>query len=209
MTAEAPLDDLVGPALVLLVRHGATEWSTAGRHTGRTDVELTPDGVDQARRVGPLLGRLLEQRGATERPVVVTSPLRRARHTAELALPNLAAEVIDQIVEVDYGEYEGLTAAEIRARVPGWTLFTHGCPGGESLAAVGARCDSFVAKMERVASGRTVIAFTHGHLSRILTARMLGLPASAGATLHNDTATVAVLDHRRGDLVLTGWNIPG
>jgi broad specificity phosphatase PhoE len=198
-----------GPALVLLVRHGETEWSASGRHTGRTDVELTPAGREQARKVGPLLGKLLEQRGATERPMVVTSPLLRARHTAELALPNLPADELPQIIEVDYGDYEGLTAAEIRSRVPGWTLFTHGCPGGESLSAVGARCDSFVAKMERVASGRTVIAFTHGHLSRILTARMLGLPADAGAAFHNDTATVAVLDHRRDDLVLTGWNIPG
>ncbi len=98
---------------------------------------------------------------------------------------------------------------QIMERNPQWNLFTQGCPGGESIAAVSARCDSFIAKMERMATGRTVVAFTHGHFSRILTARMLGLPAAAGSVFYNETATVGVLDHRRGELVLTGWNIAG
>jgi probable phosphoglycerate mutase len=140
---------------------------------------------------------------------VFASSLARARQTAELAMHECEIEEAHQLVEVDYGEYEGLTSVQILERNPQWNLFVDGCPGGESIAAVAARCDSFIAKMERVATGRTVVAFTHGHFSRILTARMLGLPPSAGSAFYNETATIGVLDHRRGDLVLTGWNISG
>ncbi len=191
------------PALVLLVRHGATEWSVTGQHTGRTDLPLTEDGVAQALASGPLIEELLEGR----EPVVYTSPLERAARTAELALPHRTAETLDVLMEFDYGDYEGLTSTQIMERDPEWDLFSSGCPGGESIMQVSARCDAFVAKVERIAVGRAVVAFTHGHLSRILTARLLNLPASGGASLWNDTATVGVINEHRGKLVLVGWNL--
>jgi len=191
------------PALVLLVRHGATEWSVSGQHTGRTDLSLTEQGVTQALAVGPLIEELLDGR----EPLVYTSPLERAARTAELALPNRPAESLDGLMEFDYGEYEGLTSSQIMERDPEWDLFETGCPGGESILQVSARCDAFVAKVERVGAGRAVVAFTHGHLSRILTARMLNLPASGGASLWNDTASVGVINEHRGRLVLVGWNL--
>jgi len=189
---------------VLLVRHGETDWSARGCHTGRTDVAMTDAGITQARRLRETLAALLRTRPD---PLVFTSPLTRARDTATLALPEQLAEETHLLRELDYGEYEGLTADDIRTRVPDWNLFTDGAPGGESLPAATARCDSFIAKLERVAVGRTVVAFTHGHFSRILTTRLLGVPASAAAVLHNDTASIGLLDHRRDRLVLTGWNL--
>ncbi|MCU1359852.1 MAG: acid phosphatase, partial [Ilumatobacteraceae bacterium] len=188
-----------GPDLVLLVRHGATEWSALGRHTGRTDVDLTEQGRQQTKALRTILYRLIDSRHTDppQPPMVFTSTLNRARQTAALAMPEADAEEAHQLVEMDYGDYEGLTSAQIHQKDPDWDLFTQGCPGGESMAAVSARCDSFIAKMERMAAGRTVVAFTHGHFSRILTARMLGLPASAGRVFYNETATVGVLDHRR------------
>ncbi len=191
------------PALVLLVRHGATEWSVSGQHTGRTDLSLTEEGVAQALAAGPLIEELLEGRD----PLVFTSPLERAARTAELALPHRPAEPLDALLEFDYGDYEGLTSSQIMERDPEWNLFTTGCPGGESIMQVSARCDAFVAKVERVGAGRAVVAFTHGHLSRILTARMLNLPAAGGASLWNDTASVGVINEHRGKLVLVGWNL--
>ena len=114
---------------------------------------------------------------------------------------------LDALMEFNYGDYEGLTSSQIMERDPEWDLFTAGCPGGESIMQVSARCDAFVAKVERVGAGRAVVAFTHGHLSRILTARMLNLPASGGASLWNDTASVGVINEHRGKLVLVGWNL--
>lgn len=191
------------PSLVLLVRHGATEWSELGRHTGRTDIPLTDLGIRQATAVGPVIRQLLD--GAD--PLVFTSPLQRAARTAELAMPGVEATVVDSLVEYDYGQHEGRTSSEILAIQPDWNLFTTGCPGGEGPHQVSARCDSFVAKLERIASGRAVVAFTHGHLSRILTARLLGLPASTGAALYNETASVGMINVHRGRWVLVGWNI--
>lgn len=188
---------------MLLVRHGATEWSVSGQHTGRTDLPLTTDGVAQARAAGPMIEGLLEGR----EPLVYTSPLARAAHTAELALPQYPAERLDALMEFNYGDYEGLTSSQIMDRDPEWDLFSSGCPGGESIMQVSARCDAFIAKVERVCAGRAVVAFTHGHLSRILTARMLNLSASAGASLWNDTASVGVINEHRGKLVLVGWNL--
>ena len=175
----------------------------SGQHTGRTDLSLTEEGVAQAMAVGPLIEELLEGRD----PLVYTSPLERAARTAELALPHRGAEPLDALMEFDYGDYEGLTSSQILERDPEWDLFTTGCPGGESMMQVSARCDSFVAKVERVGAGRAVVAFTHGHLSRILTARMLNLPATGGASLWNDTASVGVINEHRGRLVLVGWNL--
>lgn len=191
------------PSLVLLVRHGATDWSLSGQHTGRTDLPLTPQGEDQARRIGPVIQSWL----GDQQPVVYTSPLQRAARTAELAMPRHRAEPVDALVEFDYGNHEGLTTTQILERDPEWNLFASGCPGGESIMQVTARCDSFIAKLERTASGRAVVAFTHGHLSRLLTTRLLGLPAVAAAAMWNDTASLAAIDTHRGRLVLVGWNV--
>ncbi len=192
-----------GPSLILLVRHGATEWSENGRHTGRTDLPLIEKGVRQADRLPPLLATLSE--GAL--PVVFTSPLQRAEQTARRAVPGIEATVVDALAEYDYGTYEGLTAAQISEQQPGWDLFEHGCPGGESLHQVVARCDGFIAKLERTARGRAVIVFTHGHLSRILTTLLVGLRPEAGAVLQNDAASVGIISDKRGRYVITGWNI--
>ena len=175
----------------------------SGRHTGRTDMSLTPEGVAQAVAAGPLIDSLLEGR----EPLVYTSPLERAARTAELALPHLSAEPVPSLMEYDYGSFEGMTSSKILEKDPTWNLFANGCPNGESIQQVGARCDAFIAKLERVAVDRAVVAFTHGHLSRILTARLLQLPASAGASLWNNTATVGVINQHRGKLVLVGWNL--
>ena len=198
-----------GPTLVLLVRHGATEWSTSGRHTGRTDIDLTDFGRDQVRRVRPVLRRLIDERLEGGRLTVFTSPLARAKETAALAMPDVDIDEVPMLAEVDYGDYEGLTIAEIHKIDPTWDVFTTASPGGDSPASAAARCDSFIAKMERVATGGMVVAFTHGHISRMLTARLLGLPVASGAVFYNDTASIAMVELRRGEMVLTGWNIGG
>jgi len=197
--------------MVLLVRHGATEWSTSGRHTGRTDVELTEFGRAQTLRLRPVLHRVIDEHLTDGRLTVFTSPSTRAKQTAALLLPDhaAAAEEVEMLLEVDYGSFEGLTAGEIHDIEPGWTAFTHQSPGGEGPAVVSARCDSFIAKIERVAPGGIVVAFTHGHLSRMLTARLIGMPVQSGSVLYNDTATLAVIEYRRTGMVLTGWNISG
>lgn len=197
------MPDPAGPRRVILVRHGATEWSAIGRHTGRTDVALTPEGRAQALDAIPHLHAVLTEPD----PVVFTSPLRRASDTASLMWPEVAADVSDALAEVDYGSFEGLTGAEIEQRQPDWRVFRHGCPEGEGVSQVVARCDSFIFKMERVAAGRTVMAFTHGHLSRALAVRLMGLEIAAADQLHNDTASIGIIDAKRGRYVLGGWNL--
>ena len=140
-------------------------------------------------------------------PLVFTSPLQRARETARRAVPGVQATEVDALVEYDYGDYEGLTSAEIDEIHPGWELFKDGCPGGESLHQVIARCDAFIAKLERTAVGRTAIVFTHGHLSRLLTTRLVGLDPQAGAVLQNDASSVGIISDKRGHYVIIGWNI--
>ncbi len=198
-----PVTDRPPPlaARIILVRHGATEWSAIGRHTGRTDIPLSELGRREASALGPIVRRL-----AGTDALVFTSPLRRAMDTAAVVMPDVEPQVVDALAEFDYGNYEGLTNEEISEQVPNWNLFTDGCPGGESVRQAGARCDAFAAKLERMAVDRTVVAFTHGHLSRILTARLLELPSETGIAFYNDTATVSVLTARRGRYVLTGWN---
>lgn len=191
------------PSMVLLVRHGATEWSVSGRHTGRTDLPLTEQGVRQATSLQPAIERLLG--GAT--PLVFTSPLQRAADTAKLAMPGIEATVVDDLMEFDYGRYEGLKTSEILARDPKWNLFDCGCPQGEKPAEFSARCNSFADLLQLTAAGRAVVAFTHGHLSRVLTARLLGLPVTTAAALFNETASVGVINVHRGRWVLVGWNI--
>lgn len=178
-----------------LVRHGETEWSRAGRHTSVTDLDLTAAGAAVARRLAPeLAGRPFAQ--------VLTSPRLRARRTAELA--ELQAEVDDDLAEWAYGEYEGLTTPQIRERVPGWTVWTHPCPAGETAAQVGSRLDRVVARA-RGADGDTLVV-AHGHSLRVLAARWLGLSPRDGRLFRLDTATVSVLGDDRGVPVVALWN---
>jgi probable phosphoglycerate mutase len=181
-----------------LVRHGATDWSESGRHTGRTDVPLTTEGEAGAREVASALS-------GRQFALVLTSPLQRARRTAELSgFP--AAEIDDDLREWDYGDYEGITTAEIRDKVPGWTVWTHPCPDGESADQVAARLDRVVERVRSVAGDALV--FGHGHALRALTARWLGEPVAAGRLYRLDTATVSQLGYERDQAVIQAWNVP-
>jgi broad specificity phosphatase PhoE len=187
------------PVEVLLVRHGETEWSRSGRHTGRTDVPLTDLGRDQAE----LLGRRLRGRSFA---LVLTSPLGRARETCRLAGLSEGALVRDDLREWDYGDYEGITTPEIRSRRPDWFLWRDGCPGGETAAEVGARADRVVAELR--AAGGDCAVFAHGHVLRVLAARWLGLPPQEGSLLGLSTATLSILGYERQTPVVWLWNDP-
>jgi probable phosphoglycerate mutase len=179
-----------------LVRHGATEWSSNGRHTSTTDLPLLPEGEEGATA---LRARLADQEFA----LVLTSPRQRARRTAELAgFPD--AEVDDDLVEWDYGDYEGTSTADVREHRPGWTIWNGGAPGGETAEQVRARLDRVVARVRTVEGD--VLAFGHGHALRALTARWLELPVTDGRHFRLDTATVSVLGHERESPVLLRWN---
>jgi broad specificity phosphatase PhoE len=182
---------------VLLVRHAQTEWSLNGRHTGRTDVPLTEDGRLSAGRLAP---RLADRRFA----VVWTSPLSRARETCERAGLGAHAVSRDELLEWDYGDYEGLTTPEIRAQRPDWSLWRDGCPGGESAADVGRRVDRLV--QELAALHGEGICFAHGHVLRVLAARWVGLDPSAGALLALSTGSISELGRERETRVLWHWN---
>jgi len=181
------------------VRHGETAWSATGRHTGTTDIPLTPRGRELAEHLRPVLA---EQRFA----LVLTSPLLRARETCELAGLGGEAETDDDLIEWNYGAYEGRTAAEIREAAPGWVVFRDGCPGGESPADVGARADRVIARARAVEGD--VIAFAHGHLLRVLVARWIGMEPSAGQSFLLDTGTVGVLGYYREVPAIKIWNAP-
>lgn len=182
----------------MLVRHGLTEWSATGRHTSYTDLDLTPDGERQARTVGAALAG---HRFAAVR----VSPRRRAVRTAELAGLG-AAEVDEDLVEWDYGEYEGLTTVQIHQGRPEWRLWTDGCPGGESPAQVEARLDRALARAASLLTAGDVALVGHGHALRVAGARWVGLAAAAGALLRLDTATVSVLGYEHDRPVLVRWN---
>jgi broad specificity phosphatase PhoE len=185
-------------AEVVLVRHGQTEWSAAGRHTSRTDLPLTPEGERQARG----LVRALTDRDFA---AVLVSPRARARHTAELA--GLAVtSVDDDLVEWDYGGYEGITTKEIRAGRPHWDLWRDGCPGGESPEQVGARLDRVLARARAALSGGDVALVGHGHALRVAGARWAGLPVAAGALLALDTGTLSTLGYEHERQVIRSWN---
>jgi len=184
---------------VVLARHGETEWSRDLRHTGRTDVPLTDAGRREGERLGPALTAWSFAR-------VLSSPLGRALETCRLAGLGERAEITDALLEWDYGEYEGITTARIRARRPGWSLWRDGCPGGESAADVGERVDSLLAEL-RDESG-DVALFAHGHVLRILAARWLGLGPESGALLALGTGTLSVLGHERETAVIRRWNAP-
>lgn len=166
------------------IRHGATEWSRNGRHTGVTDLPLLPEGEEEARATGELLA-------GHRFALVLTSPLQRARRTCELAGLGDRAEVEPDLREFDYGAYEGITTATIRETVPGWTVWTHPCPGGETLEEAAERVDRVIERA-RAADG-DVALFAHGHILRILIARWCELPPQEGRRFVLHTATLSQL----------------
>jgi probable phosphoglycerate mutase len=180
-----------------MVRHGETEWSKTGQHTGKTDLPLTEAGEEQ--------GRLLTERlKGVDFTLVLTSPLHRAMETCRQAGLLDRAEVSDDLHEWDYGRYEGLTTPEIREQQPDWNLWTDGAPDGESPAQVSARADRVLERI-RAADG-DVALFSHGHMLRSLGARWIGVPITAGAHLMLSTASVSVLGYERETPVLRLWN---
>jgi probable phosphoglycerate mutase len=182
---------------IWLCRHGETEWSRDGRHTGRTDLPLTPAGIDRARRLGSRLSGVAFD-------LVLTSPRRRSVDTAALAgFPDAIPE--PAAVEWDYGEYEGLTTAAIREKVPGWTVWTHPLLGGETAEQVGARADRLIDRGQAEAPTRALL-FSHGHFLRVLAARWIELPATGGARLLLDTGSVSVLGWEREVRAIRHWN---
>ena len=183
----------------MLVRHGETEWSLSGQHTGNTDIPLTENGRRQAEALGR---RLAGRRFA----LVLSSPLARARDTCRLAGFGDAAQVREELREWDYGDYEGVTTADIRRERPDWHLFRDGCPNGEGAAEVGARVDRVIAEV-RSADGDVAI-FGHGHCLRVLAARWLGLPPERGGCFVLSTATLSVLSEEHGWPAVVLWNRP-
>lgn len=183
-----------------LARHGETEWSLSGQHTGTTDIPLTDAGRDQARRIG----RALSGRSFAK---VLTSPLGRARETCELAGYADGAEVREALREWDYGEYEGRTTADIRQESPGWTVWDGGGPGGEQASEVGARVDRLLNDLAPVDGD--VLVFAHGHVLPVLAARWVELAPEAGRIFKLGTATLSRLGHHREQPVISLWNDSG
>lgn len=184
---------------IYLARHGETEWSLSGQHTGLTDLPLTPRGEANARALAPRLASL---------PIaqVFTSPLQRARRTCELAGFGGSAEILPDLVEWDYGDYEGVRTHDIHKTRPGWQLFRDGCPNGEMPADVGARADRVVARLRAI--GGDVLCFSSGHFLRVLAARWLGLPPAQGTLLLLGTASLSALsyEHNLDEPAIKLWN---
>jgi broad specificity phosphatase PhoE len=180
-----------------LIRHGETEWSLSGAHTGRTDISLTAKGREQAVALGRYLaGHIFA--------LVLTSPMQRARETCALAGFGACAQIDPNLCEWDYGEYEGRTTTEIRERNPGWSLWTDGVPGGETIDQVAARAEAVIQRT--LAAPGDVALFAHGHVLRILTACWLGLEPAAGRLFALDTASVSTLGYERDTRAMTSWN---
>jgi broad specificity phosphatase PhoE len=184
---------------IVLARHGETEWSRDLRHTGRTNIPLTDKGRRQAELLrDSLAGRSFDR--------VLSSPLDRALETCRLAGLGEHAELSDDLVEWDYGEYEGITTAQIREGRPDWYLWRDGCPGGETAADVGRRVDRVIAELDGLDGD--VAVFAHGHVLRVLAARWLRLGPESGALLKLDTGTLSALGWERETRVVTRWNAP-
>jgi probable phosphoglycerate mutase len=184
---------------VYLARHGETAWTLSGQHTGLTDLPLTPRGEANANRLGERLREISFAK-------VFTSPLQRASRTCELAGIGAAPEVDPDLVEWDYGRYEGLKTADILDQKPDWDLFRDGCPDGESPTAVSARADRVISRIRAVTGD--VLLFSHGHFLRVLAARWLGLDADFGRYLLLNTSAVCVLgyEHNMSEPVIRLWN---
>jgi broad specificity phosphatase PhoE len=184
---------------VFAVRHGETEWSLSGQHTGATDIPLTDNGRRVAERMRPVLAR-------ETFALVLVSPMQRARETCRLAGLGDKAVVDPDLLEWNYGRFEGLTPRQINELAPGWLIFRDGCPGGETPGQVGLRVDRVIART-RAAKGDAAL-FAHGHVLRVLGARWLGLPAGAGQHFMLDTCTVSVLSYYHGIPAIRSWNQP-
>jgi broad specificity phosphatase PhoE len=185
---------------IFLARHGETEWSLSGQHTGTSDIPLTDNGRRHAKALGDrLAGR--------EFAAVFTSPLSRASDTCKLAGLGDQAVVREELLEWDYGEYEGRTTADIRETVPGWTVWSHETPGGETPEEVGARCDALIEDLLQIEGN--VACFGHGHLLRVLGARWMGIPPEKGANLALSTGTLSILGWERVNRTLDLWNDGG
>ena len=184
---------------VFLIRHGETEWSLSGQHTGMTDIPLTENGRTMPRLLAPILAKVTFAR-------IFTSPLKRARETCELAGLGERAEIDHDLVEWNYGDYEGLTTKEIHAKTPDWMLFRDGCPGGDGPEDVARRVDSVIGRVRAVEGD--VALFAHGHVFRVFVARWIGLQATAGCHFILDTATVGVLSYYRDVPAIKRWNAP-
>jgi probable phosphoglycerate mutase len=193
-------EPLIDGAEIWLIRHGETAWSKSGQHTGRTDIPLTPHGEEQASALRELLGKLSPA-------LVLSSPRQRALRTAELA--GVTVDAVDpDLAEWDYGDYEGLTTPEIRERVPDWSLWTNGVPGGETAAQVGARADRVLTAAAAELANGPVLLFAHGHISRVLGARWIGLSTVDGGRLALGTAAPSVLGSEHQMPVIQRWNLP-
>jgi broad specificity phosphatase PhoE len=190
---------MVASMEIVLARHGETEWSRDGRHTGRTDIPLTDNGRRQARLLGGALAGWRFER-------VLSSPLERALETCRLAGLGDSVETSDDLLEWDYGEYEGVSTPRIRESRPDWYLWRDGCPGGEQPQDVGRRADRVIAAVAGCQGD--VALFAHGHVLRVIAARWLGLGPEAGALLALSTATISVLGYERETRVVRRWNAP-
>jgi probable phosphoglycerate mutase len=188
------------PLQLFLIRHGETEWSLSGQHTGSSEIPLTAHGEDEARALAPYFGKIAFTR-------VLTSPRQRARRTCELAGLGAAAEVEPNLAEWGYGEYEGLTPAEIDERQPGWVVFRDGCPGGETPQQVSDRADRLLQSL-RTLKGNVAL-FTHGHIGRALAVRWIGLPIATGPLFGLSTASIGILGYdpaHPAEPVIALWN---
>jgi probable phosphoglycerate mutase len=186
---------------VVLVRHGETAWSSARRHTGRTDIPLNEEGRLLAEGLQPVLAGLT----GIDHALVLMSPLRRACDTCMLAGLGARAQIEPNLVEWDYGVAEGKRTDEMRRQIPGWSVWTHPIVGGESLEDVGHRADEVLARV--AAEHRLVVLFAHAHILRILAARWCGLDAGVGSVFALDPASVSILGHEREDHVIERWNL--
>jgi len=184
-----------------LLRHGATEWALNGRHTGSTDLPLLPEGEAEARALGPVLS---QQTFAA----VFSSPLQRAQRTCELAGLGDQMQSCDDIIEWNYGDYEGITTATIRETVPDWTVWSHGCPKGENAQQVEVRCANAISTALAVPGEGDVALFAHGHILRALAGTWLGLGATGGQLLKLGTASVSILGWERETRAIQRWNAP-
>ena len=183
------------------MRHGATEWARNGRHTGNTDLPLLPEGEDEARQLAPVLS---QQHFAA----VFSSPLQRARRTCELAGLGSSMTVMQELLEWNYGDYEGITTPEIQRKVHDWSVFTHGCPNGEDAQAVQKRCETAIAMALNAPGDGDVALFAHGHLLRALAGTWLGLGAMGGRLLMLSTGSLCVLGFEHGKHAIVRWNAP-
>ena len=183
--------------MIWLIRHGETEWSLSGAHTGRTDIPLTPNGEESARAIGKELA-------GQEFELVLTSPLKRARRTCELAGYGEHAQVDPNLAEWNYGSYEGLTSDQIRAQRPGWFVFRDGVVGGETIGQVAARAHDVIDRA--VQTQGDVALFAHGHILRILTACWLGLPPEDGRMFVMGTGAISILGYEHESRAILRWN---